>query len=201
MFYIDRLTGEVDLNRGDNATFTLHINSGDNLNPVQYRLQEKDCIYLAIEEPNQPFENAIVKKVINLQNNILDKDGNITFDLDSDDTLLLMPGLYYYEIKAKLYNDNQYRNGYLTIIFRDNFEYQIIDEESMKCISNGTFSEDEEKFIFTEDETENIYEAVKRPNYLTFNYYPNVIFSNLTFKHQEDKVNTIIPQTKFIVER
>ena len=201
MFYIDKLTQEVCLNRGDDATITLHINEGSNLDPMQYKLKEEDTLYFAIEEPNQPFENAIVKKVIDLKNNLLDKNGNITFDIDSNDTLLLMPGLYYYEIKAKLYKGDQFRNGYLVITFNKDLTYQIINKESMECLSDGTFNKVENIITFDENLTDNHYEAILSDNLLKFNEYPEVDFGGLTFKQEQDKVNTIVQQTKWIVER
>lgn len=204
MFYIDRLTGEVNLSRGDNATFTLHINQGSNLNPLQYKLKDKDRIYFAIEEPNQPFENAIVKKVIDLENNLLDKNGNITFDITPDDTVLLMPGLYYYEIKAKLYKGNQYRNSYLIITFDlEKGTYDIVDTKCMNNLSSGQiqYNSERKELLFTEYDTQNQYKAILTDNLLKFNDYPGVEFSGLTFKQEQDIVNTIIPQTKWIVER
>lgn len=204
MFYIDRLTGEVNLSRGDNATFTLHINQGSNLDPLQYKLKDKDRIYFAIEEPNQPFENAIVKKVIDLENNLLDKNGNITFDITPDDTVLLMPGLYYYEIKAKLYKGNQYRNSYLIITFDlEKGTYDIVDTKCMNNLSSGQiqYNSERKELLFTEYDTQNQYKAILTDNLLKFNDYPGVEFSGLTFKQEQDIVNTIIPQTKWIVER
>lgn len=198
MFYIDKLTGEVDLNRGDNATFTLHINQGSNLNPLQYKLKKEDTIYFAIEEPNQPFENAIVKKVINLKNNLLDKNGNITFEITPNDTVLLMPGLYYYEIKAKLYKGNQYRNSYLVVSFDDN-RYNIFDEETSQSLSNGIYNKDNQ--TLTDIESGEIYNITFENNFLQISGNSNKEFVNLIYKQEQDIVNTIIQQTKWIVER
>ncbi len=202
MFYIDNLTGEICLNRGDNASFTLCINQGSNLSPLQYKLKEMDNLYFAIEEPNQPFENAIVKKVINLQNNLLDKNGNITFDIVSDDTVLLMPGLYYYEIKAKLYKGNEYRNSYLVIrLDESNYQYSIYDEENSNTLSSGYYTKLGNVISFEDSDTKEIYEAIISDSLLTFDIYENKEFSGLTFKQEQDIVNTIIPQTKWVVER
>ena len=200
MFYIDKLTGCVSLNRGDDATFTLHINEGTNLCPIQYNLKEQDNIYFAIEEPNQPFEHAIVKKVINLKNSLLDKDGNITFDITSDDTVALMPGTYYYEIKMSLYKENEFKNSYITVSLDGN-KYSIFDEEQQDILSNGTFTIDENLFTF-EDYKDYTYIAIFQDNKLVFNNpESNASFANLTYKQQQNKVNTIIPQTQWIVER
>lgn len=202
MFYIDELTGTVMLNRGDDASFTLHINEGSNIAPIQYPLKKEDCIYFAIEEPNQPFENAIVKKVINLRNNLLDKNGNITFDIQSKDTYCLMPGKYFYEIKMKLYKSNQFRNGYMLIsLDYDTNQYSIIDQN--KTISTGYFTKNclnEISITFIDSKTDEHYIATLNDDLLTFNDYP-IEFGGLTFKQESDKVNTIIPQTEWIVER
>ena len=202
MFYKDELTGEICLTRGDTARFSLCINQGTNLNPIQYKLKDKDNIYFAIEEPNQPFENAIVKKVINIENNLLDKDGNITFDIKSDDTVLLLPGLYYYEIKAKLYKGNEYRNGYLVVRFNDkNYTYSIWDEEINNVLSSGVYTKLGDVLSFQDTNTQVIYEATISENYITFDTNTSEPFSGLTFKQEQDEINTIIPQTKWIVER
>ena len=145
MFYIDKLTGEVCLSRGDNAIFTLHINQGSNLNPLQYKLKEGDNIYFAIEEPNQPFENAIVKKVINLKNNLLDKNGNITFEMTPDDTVLLMPGLYYYEIKAKL-SDISFENN--SSYYTYEFISQSIQYLPPEFLLNNTYQKESDIYSF-----------------------------------------------------
>ena len=201
MFYIDKLTGSVSLNRGDDATFTLHINQGTNLCPLQYPLKEKDNIYFAIEEPNQPFEHAIVKKVINLKNCLLDKDDNITFTINSEDTVALMPGTYYYEVKMSLYKENQFVNGYYVLSLDDN-KYSIVDEETNTVLSNGTYIRMENVFYFTDESTLRDYEAVYQDNKLIFNSIDTKnAFANLTYQQENNKVNTIIPQTQWIVER
>lgn len=211
MFNIDQTSGIVTMNRGDTVSFTIHINQGDNIDPFQYKLKPQDNLYFAVEEPNQPFEQAILKKLINTSNNLLDIDGNITFNLESKDTQCLMPGLYYYEIKAKLYKGNQYRNGYLTITLElKNKEnniitgtYDIIDTKCMNNLSSGNieYNLETKELLFTEYETQNQYKAILTDNLLKFSDYPSVEFSGLTFKQEQDIVNTIIPQTKWIVER
>lgn len=200
MFRIDELTGECNLNRGDDCEFTVFINEGTNLSPVQYKLTDKDTLYLAIEEPNQPFENAIVKKKITTQNSLLDINGNVIIKLTPKDTECLMPGLYYYEIKAKLYKENQFRNSYILITFKDNSEYTIVNTKDYSLISSGTYEIEGNLYTLTTFEGE-IYEGELNGKYLTIpidNKEPQTI---LTFEQQESKINTIIPQTRFIIER
>lgn len=197
MFRIDELTGECNLNRGDNCEFTVFINTGTNLSPVQYRLTDKDILYLAIEEPNQPFENAIVKKKITTENSLLDIDGNIIIKLVPEDTECLMPGLYYYEIKAKLYKENQYRNSYILITFNDDLTYTIINTKDYSYISSGTYVIDENTYTLTTIEGET-YVGHLDGKYLTM---PISQDQTLVFEQQESVINTIIPQTRFIIER
>lgn len=203
MFNINQLTQEISLNRGDTATFSLNINAGTDLYPLEFKLKEKDCLYMGIEEPNQPFEKAIVKKVINTRNNLIDKDGNILVDIEPDDTVCLMPGLYYYEIKAKLYRGNQFKNKYLTITFNDDLSYSIVDEEVMNCLSYGTYVFEDNIYTLTDSITHLIYEFKNENNFWklsSINDNQNS-FVNLLYKQCEDEIDTIIPQTRFIVER
>ena len=202
MFDISQEPNIVSLTRGDNATFTLHINQGSKLNPLQYTLNQKDRLYLAIEEPNQPFENAIVKKVIDLQNNLLDKNGNITFELTPEDTMCLLPGLYYYEIKAKLYRGNKFQNGNDVLIFSEDKTYHLVDTNSNICLSEGTYEISETTYTLTPLNEENSYIGILENGLLSFvNSGAPDIFKNIKYKQYTDIVNTIIQQTKFIVER
>ena len=52
----------IYLTRGDSAEFSLPLNSGSNLFPVMHEIDESDFIYFALMEPNQFFEDAILKK-------------------------------------------------------------------------------------------------------------------------------------------
>lgn len=203
MFSINELTQEISLNRGDSATFCLNINAGTELYPLEFKLEEKDTLYLGIEEPNQPFEKAIFKKVINTSNSIIDKDGNILIDIEPNDTVCLMPGLYYYEIKAKLYRGNQYKNGYLVITFSDDNTYSIVDEEVMSCLSYGTYTFEDNIYTLIDSNTHLTYIGTIENNFLKITSQDDFqsSFINLFYKQYEDEVNTIIPQTRFIIER
>lgn len=193
MFRIDRLTNEIDINRGDSATIPVSINQGDALHPFYYELGENDYVFMGIEEPNQPFENAIVKKVID-HSAIRDREGNYLIELESDDTSCLLPGLYYYEIKAKLYRENQYINGYEILTFNNDGTFNLIDTDRYEELMSGTYiyNEEENKYILTDYE-ENVYECPVENDYLKLN--------DLYYRKQKDLVFTIIPQTRFIIER
>lgn len=99
MFEIDPLSKAIFMNRGDSGQFPLIINLGTPMNPIIHKLDNNDTVYLAIEEPNQPFEDAIVKKVYAPGDRVLDANGDLIIKIKPDDTVALMPGKYYYEIK------------------------------------------------------------------------------------------------------
>ena len=121
MFDVDR-TGIISLSRGDSFDAPLFINEGTNACPRRYNLQEhpQTKIYFSVMQPNQPFEFGVIRKVYQYEEwqeptqagyitkNNLNSDGDIEIHLDTCDTLKLLPGMYYYSIKAALDgNDNQ----------------------------------------------------------------------------------------------
>ena len=89
--------GNIQLNRGDSLDLNISVNLGSNIEPSIYTLQEDDAVYFGIMEPNYPFECAIVKKRITAEQQ--DDKGNIVVHLTPDDTLCLIPGKYYYQVK------------------------------------------------------------------------------------------------------
>lgn len=93
----------IELNRGDTFTSELNLNAGTDLNPVQYVLKDGDELYLGVMEPNQPFENAIIKKKFTNANKL--PNNNILIRLEAEDTVCLLPGKYFYQIKLKYLND------------------------------------------------------------------------------------------------
>jgi hypothetical protein len=98
MFNIDN-DNRISVTRGDSFSVPLFLNIGTDLEPVLYRLQKRDCLYLAVTEPNQPFECAIVKKVITEKD--MNEDGTVNVRFKSKDTECLLPGKYYYQVKAR----------------------------------------------------------------------------------------------------
>lgn len=93
------------VSRGDTFKFPLLINKCcTKFGFDKYELSENDKIYGAILEPNQSFENAIIRKVIT-KNSMKDAEGNPLFILNSDDTEYLLTGKYY--ITFKLEHDNE----------------------------------------------------------------------------------------------
>lgn len=86
------------MNRGDTFVLPLVINEGTKLNFVQYQLRQFDKIYIGIMEPNQSFENAIIRKVLTITSPT-DSKGHPLFSLTPEDTENLLTGKYFIEIK------------------------------------------------------------------------------------------------------
>ena len=97
--------GQVRLTRGDTLILPIQINQGDNMCPILYELAPKDEVYFALMEPNQPWEQAILKKKFGFEDMV---DGVIPLKLKPADTMCLLPGLYYYQVKVRIYQDGEY---------------------------------------------------------------------------------------------
>lgn len=96
MFTIS-LNGIIRVNRGDSFSFPVLVNIGNNLIKDVYMLNESDALYVGVMEANQPFECALIKKKYTKESQ--DENGNITVKFIADDTLHVLPGKYYYQIK------------------------------------------------------------------------------------------------------
>ena len=93
--------GIVKLNRGDTFHVPYFINSNTDLNPIRYALKDGDKLYFALMEPNQPFEQAILKQVYDSSSEKTN-DGDIILKINQEDTEMLLPGKYYYTFKLRL---------------------------------------------------------------------------------------------------
>lgn len=98
MLCVNKQTGNIEIVRGDSFVLSLFINKGTKMNPEIYQLGPNDKVYFALLEPNQIFEEAIVKKVITSAD--ADSDGILSISFEAADTCDLEPGTYYYQIKA-----------------------------------------------------------------------------------------------------
>lgn len=98
------INNNVTVTRGDSFKRPLFLNSGTDLKPSRYILKDSDEVYLGIMEPNQPFENSIVRK--KFTKNDLNSNGDVVISISSSDTEKLIPGTYYYQIKAKFINED-----------------------------------------------------------------------------------------------
>ena len=93
--------GQVRLSRGDSLILPVEINQGTSLDPIAYELQDKDEVYFGLMEPNQPWEQALLKKRYTNADFI---DGRAILKFKPNDTMCLLPGLYYYQIKVRIYD-------------------------------------------------------------------------------------------------
>jgi len=94
----DVINNIISMDRGDFVRLPIFINANDEELPMRYILRSTDMIYFAIKEPNQPFEQAIVRKI--LTSDDLNFAGDAELILEESDTKDLVPGVYYYEIKV-----------------------------------------------------------------------------------------------------
>ncbi len=109
MFNISK-NGIITIHRGDTFTLPLTINLGTGVNPSYYEPKiykddqgnviDCDEIFLAVLEPGQKWEDAIIKKYLSADQFDFEYD---TYDVHfySEDTLHLVPGNYYYEVKLR----------------------------------------------------------------------------------------------------
>ena len=105
----------ITLSRGDTVQFPIFLNIGSDLNPVRYDLHEFDELYLGIMEPNQPFENAIIRKKFNASSP-KDHNGFTLLRLNHDDTKCLLPEKYYYQVKLRKYNELYQDYDVMTVV-------------------------------------------------------------------------------------
>jgi hypothetical protein len=123
--------GIITISRGDSFSIPLFINQGTELEPVRYELKTGEAIYfgivfpdgeclvdasqrkffvqdgvtyLGIPEPNLTFDNALVRKTFDSTNK--NDDGDVVMSFTSQDTAFLLPGTYYYQVRAKILKDN-----------------------------------------------------------------------------------------------
>lgn len=89
----------ITLNRGDTFSAPLTINVGNQFETIRYVLGDNDKVYLGVMEANQPFEHAIIRQTYTKDD--ANEDGDIVINFDANDTLCLLPGTYYYEIKLE----------------------------------------------------------------------------------------------------
>lgn len=111
--------GIISLTRGDSFSVPLFINNGSQLKPERRILDDKDEIFLGIMEPNQIFECALIKKKFRKENT--NKKGDVVIKLSPEDTVNIIPGKYYYQIKAKLYRSDTDSFDVNTIVDKKEF--------------------------------------------------------------------------------
>ena len=82
--------GIITVNRGDSFTAVMALNAGNELNPIEYEMTPDSFVYFAVMEPNQPFEDAILKKKLDIDD--MNDNGDIVIQFKPQDTQCLLPG-------------------------------------------------------------------------------------------------------------
>ena len=121
MFHISS-NGIVTVNRGDSFELPIVLNIGNSIDRQEYILADTDALYLGIMEPNQPFETAIVRKKFTSKD--LDEDNNINVRFWPKDTVCLLPGKYYYQVKLQTVDEATGRLDVETVIDKTLFYIQ-----------------------------------------------------------------------------
>ena len=112
-------TGKIQMTRGDSVDIPITINQGTAIDFIPYQITDYDTLYFAVMEPNQKFEDAIIKKKITKETAKFDYRGNLIIQLESKDTENLITGQYYYCLKMQtIYAD---QNIVQTIISNNDF--------------------------------------------------------------------------------
>lgn len=96
--------GIITVNRGDSFRLPMTLNYGTNLEPLKYQMSQKSFVYFAVMEPNQPFENALIRKKYTIDD--VDAEGNIIIKFRPQDTQCVLPGKYYYQVKLQRFNSD-----------------------------------------------------------------------------------------------
>lgn len=191
------VNNQITINRGDTFERPLFLNKGTELKPIRYKLKTNDRIYLAITEPNQPFECAILKKAYGREN--ININGDVVIRLESEDTERLIPGQYYYTIKAEFVNNYKVLNEDIEI------NNQTILKEQTRLTKGSTYhgrpisiKDGEQYYIIPEGET------LKLEIGDIIAKYSMVAYESIVNGEQINTgstVNTVVPRTNFkIVE-
>lgn len=89
--------GIITMTRGDSFSFPLFINCNTDILPQRYTLQEEDVLHFRVKKPNQLFEKSVIRK--SYTSSDLNEDGDVVVRFRPEDTVELLPGKYYYEVK------------------------------------------------------------------------------------------------------
>jgi hypothetical protein len=94
--------GIITLTRGDSFKMPLVLNLGTNIRPRKVSLDENSFVYFAVMEPNQPFEDALIRKKYDVSD--VDENGDVIVSFKPQDTQCVLPGKYYYQVKLQVIN-------------------------------------------------------------------------------------------------
>lgn len=117
--YIEKKNRVITMTRGDYYSFDVIIRSEDPWSDFVYVLSPGDILFFGLMEPNQPFEKAILKKQFGYDDYDVE-GGTLKVVLSPEDTIELVPGTYYYQIKV-LYEDEIGNTHIDTIVQKTKF--------------------------------------------------------------------------------
>lgn len=87
----------ITLTRGDTFSAPLFLNVGTELRPIRHVLTDDEEIHLGLMEANELYENKLLEKIFTKDN--LDENQDVVISFVRCDTINLLAGTYYYEIK------------------------------------------------------------------------------------------------------
>lgn len=95
------INGFMCLHRGDTFKIPLIIKQCGIENYIQNYIQNHSNItfYFGLLESNQKFEDAVIRKILTSED--INEENNLILEFKSSDTEFLLPGKYYYTIKAE----------------------------------------------------------------------------------------------------
>ena len=99
MFSIAK-NGIITMNQGECCKFELSTNIGTEVFPEYPTISNGDQFYFSIMEPNQPFEEGLIRQVLPF-NAYNDTRKSVEIKLTTRDTENLLPGTYYYGLKLR----------------------------------------------------------------------------------------------------
>ena len=220
--------GFIYMNRGDSFKVPLVINQGTKEDIVRFYISHHPSaeVYFGLMEPNQRFEDALLKK--HLDKKDLNFQGDLMLGFRPEDTEYLLPAKYYYALKAeiRLYNHQiLYRETeQSTAIQTDLQNYELIygwEDEAVKYTFNAfqvylnTLNEfqligrsviDNNAIPLYAKISENkeqllIYGLKEKDNYSVFMGSINIsdLWKKLTTQLCRVVVDTIVPPTDFLI--
>ena len=99
--------GIITLVRGDTFQIKADLNIGTPLHPVIFELENDDYVVFRLFTANSSWGSYLLEKEATLED--LDSEGNIVFNLSSEDSESINQGQYYYQIRLFYTRDGETR--------------------------------------------------------------------------------------------
>ena len=113
--------GIIVMNRGDTWESSIFCNLGNKINPIKYSLTNNDTLYFGVMQANTPFDNSLICKKLTKNDEVSGLEGHYKISFNHEDTMHVMPGNYYYEVKLVRNDPINDTNKVDTIIPRTKF--------------------------------------------------------------------------------